>query len=179
MRLGFDLDIDGWEAFESRATGRDLEKVLQGALKMVGNQVKKEAYRNFSNLKTKHGRQHHRRGKGWRRQKGSIGDGLYTKGGGSERLKLVTVRVLRKARVPTISVHLYGNFKGKFFELGTEPRWGQRRAKIRAGVPKGSSRGSIIGGAYLGRAVAGFDGRTAKALDDALRKRINVWLKKQ
>lgn len=179
MKLDIELDIKGWEEFQTKATGQDLEKVMQSALRKVGNQLKKATYKSFASLKTKYPTRYHRKGKGWRTQKGSLGDHLYTKNGANDILKLVKVRVLRRSREPTVSVNLYGSFLGMMFEGGTTDRYVNRSRKIKAGAPKSRYRGRIIKGGYFERAISGFEGKTAKAVEEALEKSIKTWLKKQ
>lgn len=138
------LDTSEWDALLESLNGQELRKSVTAATRKGAQRIKREAYSRFSSLKTK--------GKGKR----MLGDSSH----GGRTLKLVTIHSARKSYNPTVFIHILGNFKAKFFELGTRERYTKGRRvlgynlrgnKIRSG--KGHATGSIIKGNYFGSAI--------------------------
>lgn len=129
-------------------TGSDMRKAQISAIRRNANIIKRRAYLNFSQLRTKS-----------RRGSGRLSDSVYQ----GKRLRTVTVKVAKKTSQPTVFVHIMGDFRAKFFEGGTKERStlgrkvvgytssGRRSYKKRTG--KGRRTGRIQQGRYFQRAI--------------------------
>lgn len=139
------LDSHQFDAMVKGLTGQEMKKVINGALKTGGNILKKETDKQF-------------------KEKIAIGDARVKRIGKGGKVttkwrRLATVTIDK--RTPAAKVHIMGDFRAKFFELGTKKRYtkghkntgyhrrrpGGRWYRSRSG--KGGCRGSIIAGHFF------------------------------
>lgn len=136
-----------------------LTRAVTSALRSVAKKASRRTYQNFANLTVK------KDGRKSRNAKGRLGD---TERGRGKVLngKLVTIKKLRTPdKRPLIYIGIRGNWKAKFFELGTQERIREHRGYK-------MSRGRIKAGFYFKRALNDTEAELPPEMVKALKKAI-------
>lgn len=152
-----------------------LSRAAVSALRSVANRAKKRTYAGFASLKVNP--KVKRRG----RAKGALGDTARGRGRVLSG-KLVTIKKL-KDKKPLVYIGIRGNWKAKFFELGTQQRFAHTKARrvsrakntkkaLKAYLRGGASRGAITAGHYFKQALDDTAPELKPALTEALVRSI-------
>lgn len=161
------IDTSEYEAMLARLNSTELRKAQEAGIRRNANIIKRRAYANFGNLKTKH-----------RRGSGRLVDSLWN----GKKLRTVSVKVAKKAREPTVFINILGDFRAKFFEGGTSERStrgrkvvgyvrrGRRDYKVREGKPRRTGR--VMRGRYFRRAIISSEPEIVKNMEADLSKAI-------
>lgn len=153
-----------------------LNRAVVSAMRSVANRAKKRTYANFASLKV------NPKGKARSKAKGALGD---TERGRGRVMngKLVTIKKL-KDKKPLVYIGIRGNWKAKFFELGTKQRKAftkprsiakprNPRAARKAYGRGGYNRGAITAGYYFRKALDDTAPEIKPALTEALKRSIS------
>lgn len=154
-----------------------LTRAVTSAMRSVAKKASRRTYQNFANLTVK------KDGRKSRNAKGRLGD---TERGRGKVLngKLVTIKKLRTPdKRPLIYIGIRGNWKAKFFELGTQERsigkaklvWHPKRSfKVWRwwGIKPPPNRGRIKAGFYFKRALKDTEAELPPEMVKALKKAI-------
>lgn len=101
------VDISEFNRLAARLTGEEMDKAVVSAVRSGGQIIRRKTIRNFAT------------GTAFK------AFNVYKRGGSSKRLPLVRLTVNKRGKSATVDI--LGDFRAKFFELGTKSRYTKGR----------------------------------------------------
>lgn len=159
----YQVDIEEYNRLLQRLTSDEVQKAMTYAVRSGANQLRKKTVENF--------------GTGTKFKAYNV---YRDRNGGTKRLPLVTVKLGRNKQSAT--VHILGDFRARFFELGTkrrttkgrkitgEYRKGNRTYMARIGKP--ANRGIITERRYFAKAQDSEETKVLGEMQTRVEKKI-------
>lgn len=163
MNSKYEVDIEEFNRMLKRINGEDSKKAITYAVRSGANRLRKRTIDNF--------------GSGTKFKAYNI---YRDRNGGTKRLQLATIKMSKKKDGAT--VHILGDFRAKFFELGTKRRItkgrkitgeyykGKKLYLTRTGKP--ANRGIITRRLYFRKAQESEEGKILGEMRNRVEKKI-------